>query len=120
MISHNSSRNIRLLVHVVSGMVHHGMRIQPVLLRVVSSVVIILLQLFLPHHLQLFKPEPAVLPDQHGIRQRTVVSHRPVESDNSTVLLKRNVSQDEPLVTQRCVTTMASVNEKNLANVETV
>ncbi len=66
------------------------------------------------------KPEPAVLPDQHGILSRTVVSHRPAESDNSTALLKRNVSQDEPLVTQRCVTTMVSVSEKNLANVETV
>ncbi len=68
----------------------------------------------------MFKPEPAALPDQLGILSKTVVSHRPAESDNSTVLLKRNVSQDEPLVTQRCVTTMVSVSEKNLANVETV
>ncbi len=84
----------------------------------VLQLQLLLHQLPPPHPLP--KPEPAALPDQHGILSKTVVSHRPVESDNSTVLLKRNVSPDEPLVTQRCVTTMASVSEKNLANVETV
>jgi hypothetical protein len=43
-----------------------------------------------------------------------------VEKDNSTVPPRRNVSQDEPPVTQRCVTIMMSVNEKNHVSVVTV
>jgi hypothetical protein len=62
MISHNSSRNIRPRVRVVSGMVVHGMRMQRVLLQAVLSVVIILLP----------KSEPAALPDQHGIHRKSL------------------------------------------------
>jgi hypothetical protein len=64
--------------------------------------------------------EPVALPDLPGTQQKTVVSHPPVENDNSTVPLRRNVSQDEPLVTKQSVSMMVSVLEKNLANVVTV
>jgi hypothetical protein len=117
MISHNSSRNIRPRVRVVSGMVVHGMRMQRVLLQAVLSVVIILLQLCLPHHLLPSKSEPAALPDQLGTLQLMPVFHQPAEKDNSTVLHRKNVSQDEPPVTTPSVSMIESVHETSLVSV---
>ena len=73
-----------------------------------------------PPHLPPPNWEPAALPDLPGIQQKTVVSQLPVEKDNSTVPLKRNVSQDELPVTLQSVTMTESVLEKNHVSVETV
>ena len=80
---------------------------------------------FLPHqsHLQPpqpSKPEPAALPDQLGTLQLMPVFHQPAEKDNSTVLHRRNVSQDEALVITPSVSMMEFAHEKNLVSVQIV
>ena len=72
------------------------------------------------HLLQAPKPEPAALPDQHGILQLMPVFHQPAEKDNSTVLHRRNVSQDEALVITPSVSMMEFAHEKNLVSVQIV
>jgi hypothetical protein len=64
--------------------------------------------------------EPAALPDQHGIHKKIVVSQPPVEKDNSTVQLRKNVSLVVPPVKQLFVTMMESVVGKRAVSVLTV
>ncbi len=79
----------------------------------------LLRQLLPPPDLQQFlRLEPAVLLVQHGIQWRSVVFLQPAEKDNSTVLHRRNVSQDEqPVKLLTLVSMIQSVHETSLVSV---